>query len=386
MSIAASKLFTPIRIGDVQLQHRIVHAPMTRFRVDGQTGVIFPFVKDYYTQRATTPGTLIITEGLVVAKKAGGYIPTEVSREENDGRFTGIAHSPWPGMWSEEQISAWREVTQQVHARKSFIFSQLFAMGRAATPEDHTVKFDLVSASAIPLPGATVIPRELTRDEVKEYVQLFVQAAKNAMSAGFDGVEIHGANGYLLDAFLQDTANQRTDEYGGSPENRSRMLLEVVRETVKAIGQSKVGVRLSPWSTFQGMLMTDPLPTFTHLVLTLRDEFPHLAYLHLLEPRVAGTQSVDPAPENAAHSNDFIRALWATSGTPIISAGGYTPASALEHAEKGELVAFARSFLANPDLPLRLKNGIALTKGDRSKYYVSTAEGYITYPFAEVEA
>ncbi|KAK6966982.1 hypothetical protein R3P38DRAFT_3509750 [Favolaschia claudopus] len=249
-------------------------------------------------------------------------------------------------------------------------------MGRAATPEilDHPDigKFDLVSAPAIPLPGSSIVPRELTAAEVKEYVQLFVESAKNAMRAGFDGVEAHCANGYLVDSFLQDVSNNRTDEYGGSIENRARLILEIVRETARAIGENQ-SVEYFPSALNAGMLMDDPIPTFTYLVRTLREEFPNLAYLHVIEPRVSGTDQAALSSQNAHHSNDFIREIW--KGKPLISAGGHTRASALEHGERGELVAFARGFLANPDLPARLRNDISLTKGDRSKYYVNTVEG-----------
>ncbi|KAF7352049.1 FMN-linked oxidoreductase [Mycena venus] len=383
-----AKLFTPIQVGDVLLRHRVVQAPMTRLRVDPNTNVIFPIVKEYYAQRASTPGTLIISEGTVVAKKASAYLPPVVANLNSEKVYSGLAggHAASPGIWSDAQIAAWREVTDAVHARGSFIYCQLFAMGRAATaPElaDPNVDFDLVSASAIPLPGEKITPRALTVEEIQEYVQLFVQAAKNAIDrAGFDGVEIHGANGYLLDAFLQDTANQRTDVYGGSSENRARLLLEVVSATAVAIGESKVGVRISPWSSFQGMLMADPIPTFTHLVCALRNDFPRLAYLHIVEPRVEGALTVEASAHNAGHSNDFIRALWGGGMRRLISAGGYTRVSALERAEQGEIVAFGRPFLANPDLPLRLQKDISLTKGDRSAYYVPTVEGYTTYPFA----
>ncbi|KAJ7800195.1 hypothetical protein B0H14DRAFT_1695551 [Mycena olivaceomarginata] len=377
-----AKLFTPIQVGNIQLRHRVVQAPMTRLRVDAGTNVILPTVKEYYGQRASTPGTLIISEGTVVAKKAGAYAPPTVASYDPKKSLGGV-HAASPGIWSEAQIAAWREVTDTVHERGSFIYCQLFAMGRAATaPElaDPNVDFDLVSASAIPLPGETIIPRALTIEDIQEYVQMFVQAAKNAVRAGFDGVEIHGANGYLLDAFLQDTANQRTDAYGGSPENRSRLLLEIVAATAEAIGESKVGVRISPWSSFQGMLMADPIPTFTHLVRALA-AYPRLAYLHIVEPRVEGSTTVDASTHNAGHSNDFIRALW--GARTLISAGGYTRASALERAEQGDIIAFGRPFLANPDLPVRLEKDIPLTKGDRGTYYVPTVEGYTTYPFAE---
>ncbi|KAJ7354233.1 hypothetical protein DFH08DRAFT_984601 [Mycena albidolilacea] len=379
-----AKLFTPIQVGEMQLRHRVVHAPLTRFRVDPGTNVIFPFVKEYYAQRASTPGTFIISEGTLVAQKAAPYAPAESENKTSNSSNDHVRIAP-PGIWSEEQIAAWREVTEAVHARGSFIYCQLFAMGRAATvPElaDPDVEFDLVSASAIPLPGETIIPRALTVDDIEEYVELFVQAGRNAVDhAGFDGVEIHSANGYLLDAFLQDTANERTDAYGGSPENRTRLLLDIVSGIATAIGESKVGVRISPWSSFQGMLMADPIPTFTHVVRALR-EFPRLAYLHVVEPRVEGTVTVEASAQNAGHSNDFIRELWGGGGRRLISTGGYTRASALEQAEQGEIIAFGRPFLANPDLPVRLEKNISLTKGDRNTYYVPVPEGYATYPFA----
>ncbi|KAJ7131389.1 hypothetical protein C8R44DRAFT_613292 [Mycena epipterygia] len=362
MTVASnSKLFAPVRVGDLELRHRVVLAPMTRLRVKPSTNVILPIVSEFYQQRASTPGTLLISEGAF------------------------HAHAASPGIWSEAHIAAWRNVTDAVHKQGSFIYCQLFAMGRAATTPELAhpgVDFDLVSASAIPLPGETITPRELTVEEIHEYVSLFVTAAENAVhKAGFDGVEIHAANGYLLDAFLQDTANRRTDAYGGSPENRARLLLEVVSATSKVIDESKVGVRISPWSPFQGMLMEDPVPTFTHVVQSLLT-FPRLAYLHIVEPRTEGAVTVEASPHNVGHSNDFIRSLW--RGRTLIAAGGYTRRSALAAAERGELIAFGRPFLANPDLPLRLVKNIPLTRGDRSTYYVSTTEpeGYTSYPFA----
>ncbi|KAJ6564096.1 hypothetical protein B0H19DRAFT_1219718 [Mycena capillaripes] len=359
-------------------------------RADPNTNVIFPIVKEYYVQRASTPGTFIISEGTVVAKKAGAYAPPVLANLDSDKSPLGGVHAASPGIWSEAQIAAWRQVTEAVHARGSFIYCQLFGMRRAATaPElaDPNVGFDLVSASAIPLPGEAITPRALTVDEIQEYVQLFVQAAKNAVDcAGFDGVEIHGANGYLLDAFLQDTANQRTDAYGDSPENRTRLLLEIVSATAATIGESKVGVRISPWSSFQAPLAhlrpRDPRRSPTYLVSALRNDFPRLVYLHIVEPRVKSSLTVEASAHNVGHSNDFIRALWGGGTRKLISAGGYTRASALERAERGEIIAFGRPFLAKPDLPVRLPKNIPLTKGDRSTYYMPTVEGYTTYAFA----
>ncbi|KAJ7854701.1 hypothetical protein B0H14DRAFT_3085490 [Mycena olivaceomarginata] len=347
-----AKLFTPIQVGEMQLRHRVVHAPLTRFRVDPGTNVIFPFVKEYYAQRASTPGTFIISEGTLVAQKAAPYAPAESENKSSNSGTDHVRIAP-PGIWSEEQITAWREVTEAVHARARSFYCQLFAMGRAATvPElaDPDVEFDLVSASAIPLPGETIIPRALTVDDIEEYVEL------NAVDhAGFDGVEIHSGNGYLLDAFLQDTANQRTDAYGGSPENRARLLPRY------PIGESKVGVQISPWSSFQDILMADPIPTFKHVVRALRG-FPRIAYLHVVEPRVEGTVIVEASAHNAGHSNEF-----------------YT--------RVGDIIAFGRPFLANnnvessPTSRCVWRKSIALTKGDRDTYYAPAAEGYTTYPF-----
>ncbi|KAJ7472941.1 FMN-linked oxidoreductase [Mycena galericulata] len=402
----APKLFTPIQLGGLQLRHRVVLAPLTRLRVDPATKVIFPIVETFYAQRASTPGTMLISEGVLPAQKMGAYTPPahgdSAGAEEwkPTSVWGGALHAASPGIWSDAQIVAWRKVTDAVHARGSFIYCQLFGMGRAAATPDLAapgVDFDLVSPSAIPLPGMeSIVPRALTVEEIHEYIALFMKAAENAVhKAGFDGVEVDAANGYLLDAFLQSTANQRTDAYGGSPANRARLLLEIVAATAQAIGAERIGVRISPWSSYQGMLMPDPVPTFTHLVQSLRaltGAGPPLAYLHVVEPRINGANMSALTAANAGHSNDFIRKIWLGSDANgsqrrYISAGGYTRESALAHAEtqsEGELVAFGRAFLANPDLPIRLLQNIPLTKGDRRLYYVSTEnpEGYTSYPFA----
>ncbi|KAJ7233648.1 hypothetical protein C8J57DRAFT_1090393, partial [Mycena rebaudengoi] len=229
------------------------------------------------------------------------------------------------------------EITEAIHAKGCFTFCQLFAMGRSATaPElaDPNVDFDLVSASAIPLPGRTIRPRALTVPEIHEYIQMFATAAENAVNkAGFDGVEIDAANGYFLDAFLQDTANRRTDEYGGSQQNRCRIVLETVAATSQLVGESKVGVIISPWSTYQGMLMEDPILTFSYLVQSLRGSFPNLGYLHIVEPRTEGPTSVEWDEHNRHHSNEFIRTIWGLTRT-LISAGGYNRESAIAQVVK----------------------------------------------------
>ncbi|KAJ7760137.1 NADH:flavin oxidoreductase/NADH oxidase [Mycena maculata] len=355
-----SKLFQPIQVGNVELSHRVVLAPMTRFRADASY-VPLPHVAEYYEQRASTTGSLLISEGTYIDPRAGGFKNA-------------------PGIWSHEQISAWKIVTDRVHAKGSFIFLQLWALGRVAHAETLAEEnLPLVSASDVPIPGRPR-PRPLTVEEIKEYVHLYAKAASNAVhKASFDGVEIHSANGYLPDQFLHDRSNFRADAYGGSPENRTRFTLEVVDAVAKAIGQKKTALRISPWSTNLDMKFDDPKPTYAHLISQLRERYPDIAYLHVVEPRTDGHQTVE-IREGA--SNDFIRELWCDRR--LISAGGYTRETAIEVADqKGDLIAFARSYIANPDLPYRLLNGIALTKGGRALYYTPLeTKGYTDYPFA----
>ena len=236
------KLFHPVRVGNITLGHRVVLAPLTRYRAtDGH--VPKDFMVDYYAQRSSVPGTLLITEATFVAAQAGGLDNV-------------------PGIWSQEQIQAWKKVVDAVHARGSYIFMQLWALGRAADPSIITAPdsesnpggpYPYVSASDVQQSDKPIPPRALTDAEIREYIELFGQAAKNAVfGAGFDGVEIHGAGGFLVDQFLQDVSNKRTDEWGGSIEKRSRFPLEVIKSVVDAVGQERTSIRLSPFSTFQG--------------------------------------------------------------------------------------------------------------------------------------
>ncbi|GLB35701.1 putative nadh flavin oxidoreductase nadh oxidase [Lyophyllum shimeji] len=372
MAHASHRLFQPITIGNAHLRHRVILAPLTRFKATKTTHIpIVPLVQEYYSQRSSVPGTLVITEATFIAAKAGGYYNI-------------------PGIWSDEQVHAWKQVTDAVHANGSYIFLQLWALGRTAEPDvliAEDPSFSFVAPSSVPLSERPAPPpRELKLEEIQEYVQLYVQAAKNAVEkAGFDGVEIHGANGYLIDQFLQDVSNQRTDGYGGSIEARSRFGLEVVAAVANAVGEKKTAIRLSPWSPFQSMGMEDPIPQFSHFVSTLKRKHPNLAYLHVVEPRISGNDDrlTDPSRE----SNEFIRAIW--KPLPLIVAGGYIRETALKTAdENGELVAFGRLFISNPDLPLRLKADIPLTPYDRKTFYIpgdhERAEvGYIDYPFAK---
>ncbi|KAJ6522870.1 hypothetical protein B0H19DRAFT_973116 [Mycena capillaripes] len=365
MATSLPKLFQPTTVGHLRLKHRVVLAPMGRVRASkGGHVPVLPMTKEYYTQRGSTPGTLLITEGTFIAARACGYPNV-------------------PGIWSEEQIVVWKEITESVHAAGSYVFLQLWAMGRAASVEhlrEEDPSFPYVSASDLKLNWANENPRPLTVPEIQEYITLYAQAAKNALRAGFDGVEIHAANGYLIDQFTQDVSNHRTDEYGGSVENRCRFALEVLDGVTKTVGANRTGIRLSPWSIFQEMGMVDPKPTFTHLVSQIRAAHPDLAYLHIIEPRIGGDN--DSAGGNADASNDFIRELWAPK--TLISTGGYTRKTALERAEKdGNLIAFGRQFLANPDLPVRLMKNIPTNTPNRETFYSDGTIGYIDYPFAD---
>ncbi|KAJ7481910.1 hypothetical protein FB451DRAFT_1444661 [Mycena latifolia] len=371
MSPTTSKLFQPLQVGNAALQHRVVLAPLTRCKASEEHVSFLPLVAEYYGQRASKAGTLLITEATLIAARAGGY-----------------AHVP--GIWSPAQIAAWKKVTAAVHAKGCFIFMQLRALGRAANYaqlQSEDPSFPYVSASAVPLTGRSWPLRALTVPEIKEYVALYAQAAKNAIEAGCDGVEIHGANGYLVDQFLQDVSNKRMDEYGGSIENRARFALEVIEAVVAAVGAERTAIRFSPWSRFQDMGMPDPLPTFSHVISQLATRHPTLAYIHLVEPRVNGNVAREPGTVGAHESNDALRALWAPR--PLICAGGFARADALAAAESGSLVAFGRFYISNPDLPARLEQDVPLTAYDRSTFYLTGQDnprGYTDYPFATAAA
>jgi NADPH2 dehydrogenase len=366
--MSSSKLFQSIKVGDIQLSHRAVLAPLTRYRAN-DAHVPSPLAKEYYIQRASTPGTLLIAEAAFIAPQAGGYPNV-------------------PGIYTDDQITAWKEITDAVHAKGSFMYLQLWALGRTANPaqlrkEDPSYKY--VSSYGTKHPDESEIPHALTEPEIRDFIGYYASAAVNAVHrAGFDGVEIHGASGYLIDQFTQDVVNKRTDGWGGGIEGRARFALEVVNAVTKAVGDTKVGIRMSPWGTFNGMRMADPLPTFAYLVAKLREAHPNLAYLHVVEPRADGGVTL-AALLHQEDSNDFIRAIW--GDRRLISAGGYSRAQAIEVADaKGDLIAFGRHYIANPDLPYRLLKNIPFTAGDRSTYYGYGSldpKGYTDYPFAQ---
>ncbi|KIW34665.1 uncharacterized protein PV07_01432 [Cladophialophora immunda] len=362
-----TRLFEPLQIGMCSLKHRIVMAPMTRLRADDEH-VPPEMMVEYYSQRASVPGTLIITESNFIAARSRG-------RDENA-----------PGIFTQAQIDHWRQVTREVHDRGSFIYVQLWHVGRAARKSAlEKAGLEMLSSSAIPISAEHPTPRPMTEEEIQNCIDDFAQAAENAIEAGFDGVEIHGANGYLIDQFTQDTCNQRTDKWGGSIENRSRFCLEIVRAVCDAIGPERTGIRLSPFSTFQGMRMEDPIPQFTYLISKLKTF--GLSYLHLIEPRVSGNVDLH-SKTLETDSLDFARAAWQKC-SPIILAGGYTPATASQALDTtlkdGDIaIAFGRFFISNPDLPYRAAKNLALTPYQRDTFYkVKSPNGYIDYGFSE---
>ncbi|KUI64898.1 Chanoclavine-I aldehyde reductase [Cytospora mali] len=362
---STSALFKPLRVGHCDLQNRVALAPLTRFRADENHVPMQPLVSEYYAQRASAPGTLLITEATFIAPQAGGY------------------HMA-PGIWSQAQIDSWKKVTEAVHEKKSFIYMQLWALGRAA-PVDGVKKdagpdAKVVSSSDIPFEGGAK-PTPLTEEEIQWYIQQYAQAAKNAVEAGFDGVEIHGANGYLVDQFVQDTCNNRTDRWGGSIENRARFALEVTKAVTDAVGSDKTGIRLSPFSTFQGMKMADPNPQFSYLVKELKKY--SLAYLHLVESRISGNADIE-----ATEKVNFLVDIWENQ-SPVLLAGGFKPDSAVRAVDvdfpnKNVIIVFGRYFISNPDLVFRIAKGIAITPYERDLFYnAGEAKGYTDYPFSK---
>ncbi|KAG1758765.1 hypothetical protein EDD22DRAFT_174522 [Suillus occidentalis] len=328
---SGATLFSPIQLGNINLQHCVVLAA-TRVRAPADH-VPNPQAPAYYSQRASTSGTPLVSEATFISRNAGGYDNV-------------------PGIYTDAHVEEWKKVTSAVHEEGSFIFLQLWALGRTADPAVLAKENNRhhVSASPISLPGKSDMPRTLTTDEIKEYVAAYTAAAKNAIRAGFDGVEIHGADGYLIGQFIQDVTNERTDEYGGSIENRARFALEITDAVVEAVGAERTGFQISPWGVFNGMGMADPKTQFSYVVEQLRKH--NLAYIHVVEPM---------ADEVSAERNsDFIRDIWqGVEGSTFISTNGHTRDSAIETVDKKwGLVGFGRLFIPNSDLPFHLLKDI----------------------------
>ncbi|HKX40936.1 MAG TPA: alkene reductase [Burkholderiaceae bacterium] len=353
-------LFLPVRLGPYELPHRVVMAPMTRRRAQADR-VPDALQATYYGQRCS--GGLIVTEATIVSPQGAGSAYT-------------------PGIYTDEQIAGWQLVTKAVHDASSRVFLQLWHVGRQSHPSLQPGGALPVAPSAIAAQGSAatqtgpapfITPRALELHEIPGIVEQFRRAALNALAAGFDGVEIHGANGFLLDQFLLDGSNRRQDRYGGSIENRARLLFEVTEAVASVWGAGRVGVRLSPNNTFGSMSDSDPTATYRHVVQRL-DDF-GLAYLHVIEPRISGNvQIADVAPVACATLRPFFR------GTLIV-AGGFDGPSAEAILRQGEadMVAFGRLFISNPDLTERIRNGWPLTPYDRQTFYSQGPCGYIDY-------
>jgi N-ethylmaleimide reductase len=361
------KLFSPLALGPVTLQHRVVMAPLTRMRASPDGNVPTAQNALYYAQRAT-PGGLLIAEASPVS-------------------WQGHGHAKVPGTHTAAQIAGWRLVTDAVHAKGGVIYLQLWHTGRVSHSSFQADGGAPVGPSAIAAQGMTTardgtpspfeVPRALDSAEMPGLVESWRQAAANAISAGFDGVEIHGANGYLLEQFLQSRSNHRSDRYGGSIENRSRLHLEIAQAVAKEIGADRTGIRLSPWGVANDSGETDPLPLYSYLVRELAKI--GLVYLHLIEPRASGTGKADIVREGQPSTAEIFRPMWPNV---LIDAGGYDRDGALQTVREGraDAVAFGRFFISNPDLPKRVELGAAFTPYQRATFYGGGAAGYTDYP------
>lgn len=352
-------LFTPTRLGAIEVGNRIAMAPLTRNRaIEGR--VPNPLAIQYYEQRASAG--LIIAEATQISPLGQGYLDT-------------------PGIYSQAQIDAWRKVTDAVHARGGRIVLQLWHVGRISHTSllpDGEVP---VAPSALRANGKTFTakgfedvsePRALRLDEIPALIQDFRQAARNAITAGFDGVEVHAANGYLIDQFLRDGSNLRTDEYGGSIENRTRLLDEVVRAIASEIGAERTGVRLSPVTPANDARDSQPQPLFERAVERL-DAIGGLAFVHVIEGATGGPR------DNIAFDYAALRAKFKG---PWIANNGYDKDSAEQAIASGyaDMIAFGRAFIGNPDLVERLRLGVALSDLDPDTLYGGGAKGYTDYP------
>lgn len=357
-------LFTPVQLGDYLLPNRIFMAPLTRARsLDGAVPNA-ELKATYYSQRASAG--LIIAEATAVSSMGLGWMDT-------------------CGLWNDEQQDAWSKVTQAVHAKGGRIFIQLWHMG-AIVPSDFINGQQAISASDVLLDAELrtpkgrkqnlQTPRALTINEIKIVQQEYVDAANRAISAGFDGVEIHAANGFLIDQFTRDNTNKRNDEYGGTIDNRIRFCLEIVEKISANIGSGKVGIRISPTNKVWGIKDSNHRATFTRLVERLNDY--NLAYLHILEPR--------PESGHPLETIDFMTPIIreAYKNTYIIN-GGYTKETGNKALQEktGDAIAFGLPFIANPDLVKRFKIDAPLSEPDQDTFYTNSAEGYIDYPEME---
>lgn len=354
-----SLLFSKTQLGPLALQNRIVMAPLTRSRAVGN--VPNELMARYYAERASVG--LIITEG--------------TSPSPN-----GLGYARIPGIFSEAQIAGWKLVTSAVHAKGAKIFIQLMHTGRISHPLNLPQGARLLAPSAVAAGGEMwtdaegmkpePVPTAMTEADIKQAVEEFAQAARNAVAAGFDGIELHSANGYLLEQFLRPNTNIRTDRYGGSIENRARFVLEVVDAAVKAIGKDKVGIRISPFGIFNNMPLYPEMESdYTYLANQLNER--GLLYIHLVDHSSMG------APQIPDSMQATLRAM---SRCALVLSGGYDPVRAENDlkANKGDLIAVGKQVLANPDLPKRWQTGAALNDPDMNTFYTPGSKGYTDYP------
>jgi len=358
-------MFTPVNLGSIQLKNRLVMAPLTRMRaIDGE--VPNPLTKTYYAQRASAG--LIITEATQISPLGMGYPAT-------------------PGIYSALQTAAWKEIVETVHAKGGSIVAQLWHVGRISHSSLHPEQGLPEAPSAIAASGQTYgadwqlhdyeTPRAMSTEDIARLLKEFEFAAQNAKTAGFDGIEIHAANGYLLDQFLQDGTNQRTDQYGGSIENRIRLLDEVIETVSKVFPSDQIGVRLSPYGTFNDIEDSDPIALFTTLINKLNGY--KLAYVHMIEPRSTSSGGNDQVYEDAPITSELFRAAYQGK---FITAGGYDQAMGEQVLEEGlaDAVAYGRLYISNPDLVERFKKNAPLSPYNRATFYGGNEAGYIDYP------
>jgi N-ethylmaleimide reductase len=368
-------LFSPLQVGPYRLTHRVVMAPLTRMRAERPSLAPRPLNAEYYAQRATPDGLIIAEASPVMA--------------------SGHGNSGVPGIYSEAQIKGWRAVVDAVHAKGGLIFLQLWHVGRVSHSSFQPGGVLPVAPSAVPIsaelktmtadgkPASYETPRALETGEIAGIVAAFRQGASNAMKAGFDGVEIHGANGYLIEQFLQLRSNLRTDQYGGGIENRARFLMEITEAVIGVWGASRVGVRLSPYGIANDSGEADPMPLYTDVVQALNPL--GLAYLHFIEPRSSGAGRAEVNHQNVPSAMVLFRPIW--KGV-LITAGGFTGETANTAIADGhaDAIAFGRIFISNPDLPRRLSQGLPLTPYNRATFYGGEEKGYTDYPvYGELE-
>jgi N-ethylmaleimide reductase len=355
----STKLFEPYQLGPITLPNRLVMAPLTRNRAVPPGMVPSPLAVEYYGQRASAG--LLITEASQVSQQGQGYQDT-------------------PGIYSKEQIAGWRKVTDRVHEKGGRIFIQLWHVGRISHTSLQPNGGAPVAPSAVRANGKTFVngtfadvsePRALELSEIPDIIDDFKRAAANALEAGFDGVEIHGANGYLLDQFAKDGANKRTDAYGGGIENRARLMLEVSKAVAAEAGANRTGIRISPVTPANDISDSNPQPLFDHIVNGLNAL--KLVYLHVVEGATGGPRDIAPF-DYASLRKRF--------GGAYVANNGYDFELAVKTLASGaaDLIAFGKPFISNPDLVERLKKGAALNEWDKATFYGGGAKGYTDYP------